>query len=486
MNEEEAKISNNSQLLNLKRIIEKISSNKDNQESISKAKRYYANENDVLTEGALSSVSIDPLRSADNRIPHNFHEVMVDEKVSYLLSYPVLIDIDNNKEINESVLKILGSDYERKMKNQGIEASNAGTSWVHYWYQSKDDKKDSQLPVKDKFEFKYALVPSEQIIPIYSNGLERDLEGVIRYYATSEYTDDSDKLQKFSYIEYWTKTDAKIWKFKDEQFKTINYEELIEFSHVLGEVPFIEFANNMKKQSDLDKYLHLIDLYDRVFSGFANDLDDIQEIIYILENYGGQDLAEFKQDLKEFKAVKVDSMDGSKGDVRTLKIDIPVEARKTILELLKKQIYESGQALQQEQETFGSSSGIALKFFYRKLELKAGAMETEFRSGLARLIKAILKYLGIENYNKITQTWTRNMISNDSDAMEIINKSIGLLDETTLIENHPFVDDVEKVLERKRKEEARLYESDYPVLVNSNGEDELQENKLLNNLENKE
>ncbi len=55
---------------------------------------------------------------------------------------------------------------------------------------------------------------------------------------------------------------------------------------------------------------------------------------------------------------------------KTLEIEIPVEARKVILEILKKQIYESSQGLQQDVESVGNASGVALKFFYRKLELK--------------------------------------------------------------------------------------------------------------------
>ncbi len=41
----------------------------------------------------------DPLRSADNRIAHNFHQILVDEKASYMFTYPVIFDIENDKKI---------------------------------------------------------------------------------------------------------------------------------------------------------------------------------------------------------------------------------------------------------------------------------------------------------------------------------------------------------------------------------------------------
>ena len=72
-------------------------------------------------------------------------------------------------------------------------------------------------------------------------------------------------------------------------------------------------------------------MYDRVYSGFFNDLEDIQEIIFVLSGYGGTNLAEFLGDLKKFKTVNLDEDEGKPG-LSTLTIDIPVEAREKMLE----------------------------------------------------------------------------------------------------------------------------------------------------------
>ena len=57
----------------------------------------------------------------------------------------------------------------------------------------------------------------------------------------------------------------------------------------------------------------LIDAYDKVFSGFLNDLKDTKEIIFVLTNYGGADLEEFLQDLKKYKAIKLDDNGSGEG-----------------------------------------------------------------------------------------------------------------------------------------------------------------------------
>lgn len=194
-------------------------------------------------------------------------------------------------------------------------------------------------------------------------------------------------------------------------------------------------------------------------SGYANDMEDIQQIIYILENYGGQDLDEFKTNLKRYKTIEVESNEiQGKGDFRTIQIDIPVEARKVILEELKKQIYEFAQGLQQDVESFGNASGVALKFFYRKLELKCGVTETEFRGGISELVGAILRYKGIP-YKKIQQTYTRNMISNDVENAQIAQQSVGVVPTKVILQNHPWIDDVDEALKLLDEEKIQLENS---------------------------
>ena len=308
--------------MKLEKIKRIISNDKIRAETISKEKKYYEVENDILKNGVRpKDQGKDPLRSADNRIAHNFHQILVDEKASYMFTYPVIFDIENDKKINSEVNKVLGDDFTRKSKNLCIEASNVGCAWLHYWIKEDVEGKSK--------EFKYELVNTEEIIPIYDNGLERVLNAVIRYYTVLEAVEDEIDDQVFFYIEYWTKETMERWKFKDSYTGDEIVEEHESIKHNLGNVPFIEFANNSLKRSDLSKYKVLIDLYDKVMSGFANDLEDIQQIIYILENYGGEDLGEFLGDLKRYKAIKTES-DGYGGGVKTLQIEIPVEARKVI------------------------------------------------------------------------------------------------------------------------------------------------------------
>ena len=81
--------------------------------------------------------------------------------------------------------------------------------------------------------------------------------------------------------------------------------------------------------SDLDNIKALVDTYDKVYSGFANDLEDIQKIIFLLTNYDGTDLGSFLSDIKKYKTVKMQSSGADdRSGLETLTIDILVEARR--------------------------------------------------------------------------------------------------------------------------------------------------------------
>ena len=78
-----------------------------------------------------------------------------------------------------------------------------------------------------------------------------------------------------------------------------------DYRHDFGEVPFIPFYNNNIHTDDLRNIKPLIDVYDKVYSGFINDLDDIQELIFVLSGYGGEDLNSFLSDLKKYKTIPI-------------------------------------------------------------------------------------------------------------------------------------------------------------------------------------
>ncbi|WP_182185548.1 phage portal protein [Pectinatus frisingensis] len=432
------------------------------------AERYYRNKNDILyKKNADEENAENPLRSADNRVPRNFYGLLVNQKASYMFTAPPLFDV-GSQESNQVISDTLGDIYAKNCKDLCVKASNTGMAWVHYW-------------VDDKQVFDYGIIDAKEIIPIWDSHLNKKLLAVLRVYKNID-----DEGKTWNIYEYWTDTEC--WSFQKLDDDTIDCE-LIPYSmfmnfadagsgtapnqlkHDFGKIPFIPFPNNNICTGDLDNIKALVDTYDKVYSGFANDLEDIQEIIFLLTNYNGANLNEFLADIKKYKTVKLQSIgaDDHSG-LETLTIDIPVEAREKLLDMTRKAIFEQGQGVDPQPQDFGNASGVALKYLYSLLELKAGLMETEFRLGFGMLIRAICDLKGIK-IKTLTQTWTRTAIANDLELATICKDSVGIISNKTILKNHPFVENADEEEKRLAKEKEQLAaESDsYKAAFNKEG-----------------
>lgn len=447
------------------------------------AERYYRVENDILTtqetdvNKKLSKKQTDPtsaIRMADNRVPHNYFPLILNQKAGYLFTIPPQFDVGEDKpELNKKINTILGSSFSQVCKRLSINAGIKEVGWLHCWV----------APAKGRNEdhFKYAVVPTEQVIPVYGSGLEDNLDAVVRFYIEQDYNDSTE----YQVFELWDgKGCYKVRRNKgtDNNYSSSDFADLMEYESIplvsaegeedgftsyfehsfaeMEEIPFIPFYNNGIPQDDLVPIKRMIDVYDSVYSGFANDLEDIQEIIWIITNYGGADLDSFMNDLNRFKSVKVDDDgEGLKGGVETMTIQIPVEARDKLLEITRKEIFIAGQGVNPHEENLSNTSGTALKFIYSLLELKAGLAETEFRVGFDKLIMLMMAFAGDDPYTNIQQEWKRSSITNTVEEAEVIRNVSKYSSQEAITKANPIVDNWQEELEaieRDKVAQAKL------------------------------
>lgn len=410
------------------------------------ANRYYACKNDILFCDKNKERETEPLHKADNRVCSSLYNLLVNQKSSYMFTAPPLFDV-GDKSANKLIAEQLGDKYAKNCKSLCIKASNEGLSWVHYYI--KDNK------------FTWAVLDGKNVIPIFNDDLNVDLIGVLRVFQRVDELTGS----VYEVCQLWTDTECCAYEYDitnniDNGLRPYNMfyidntlisgtEPTNYYKNPFGKVPFIAFYNNDLMSSDLENIKGLIDTYDKTYSGFANDLEDIQEVIMILTGYEGEDLKSFLADLKKYKTVKLDADDNS--SLQTLTIDIPVEAREKLLTMTRKAIFEQGQGVDPDPGNFGNSSGVALKYLYSLLELKAGLLETEFRLGFAKLVRAICDYMQIP-CDKIEQIWTRTSINNDTELAQIATQSQGIISNETIVKNHPWVESPEKELAQIKQE----------------------------------
>ena len=426
-------------------------------QEIKKAEKYYENRNDILneknpTDKDKKNSDGNPMRSADNRVSHPWHQLLVDQKAAYSMTIPPTFDVED-EDMNSEVEKLLGDSYAKVAKDLAVNAANAGESWIHVW-------KDHEY---ENF-FRYAVVDSKQIIAIYDKKLNEKLKGILRVY--DDFLDNGDEVVVY---EYWNDKECHMFSrpkdASDDDLVENNTIQIIDkstgevvettnnFEHDWpGYVPFVRFSNNPLRQSDLQKYKKLIDVYDKVYSGFINDLDDVQEIIYVLTNYGGEDKQEFLNDLKRFKMVQLEADKDEPGGIETLAIEIPVEARTKMLEITREAIFTHGQGVDPQKNIGQNNSGVALKHMYSLLELKVSMLETEFRQGFAELVRFILFYFDSDPDVSIKQTWTRTAINDDLEKADVISKLAPVTSQETIAKQNPLVEDWQQEIEQQQKE----------------------------------
>jgi len=426
--------------------------------------RYYRSKSDI-TEREMYYYNSQGQKVVDStkenhKLVNNWHKLLVDQKVSYLVGRPMVFTVEDsqegqpNAEFAEKIELLLGDEWDDIVADVATNTSNKGTEWLH-------------LYIDKKGYFKYIIAPAEEIIPVYDSAAKNNLEALLRYYSVK--INGKERYR----AEWWTRDDLTIYIENDVGDFALDLSETpnpaMHFNldgkgQGWGKVPFIEFPNNSFKTSDLEVTKSLVDEYDMSFSDFANNNAEIQEIITILKGYEGTDLAEFKQNLRFYKVIKLRA-DSSAG-VDTLEFNIPTEAKKELLDRLEENIFMFGQGVNVKTDRFGNSpSGASLQFLYTLLDLKVSMMERKFKSSVKRMLWFTTTYINMEwhkefNPEEVKATFRKNRIKNTKEEVETLRASRDMISDETIVSLHPLIEDGTKeyqlLLEQRKAQTASM------------------------------
>lgn len=435
---------NSDNLDTLKSNIEQVLKNEESSERIALAKEgvdYYKNKTAILNATQVyydedGNEQTDPTK-ANNKLRHSFYPLLVKQKVGYLVGKPMNFMCDDTK-VFEYIKSVLGEKWDSTVQTLVTAASNKGEEWL-YCYIDHEGK------------FDYVVCPMEQIVPLYDNTFKTRLMGIIRHYKVVNLANE-----EVTHVEYWTL--EKVMYFEDsggglEYVGDAPHFTVNEQGYSFGLLPFVQFKNNEDMTNDLSLVKDLIDNYDKVTSGLANDLDDIQQAIYVLKGYQGTDPVEFQKNLRFYRLIKVDEQ----GGVSKLEVNIPVTAKDSHLNRLEADIYRMGMGVDVSAEKLGNSSGVALKFIYSLLDLKCDMVEIQFKKGIKHLLGLMSAWYGVINgtpfdRNTVKCTFNRSLIINTKEMITNVVNSNRLVSGKTMLANHPFVTDVDFELEQMMKE----------------------------------
>lgn len=168
-----------------------------------------------------------------------------------------------------------------------------------------------------------------------------------------------------------------------------------------GFIPFFRMDNCKKQVSALPPIKDLIDDYDLCNCGLSNNIQDTNEALYVVRGFQGDNLDELMTNIRAKKHIGVDE----DGGVDVMTVAIPVEARKTKMEIDEKNIYRFGFALNTAGlKDTAATTNLAIQSAYSLLELRAKKLENRLKPFLRKLIDVVLKEINEENGTGYSQS----------------------------------------------------------------------------------
>ena len=215
-------------------------------------------------------------------------------------------------------------------------------------------------------------------------------------------------------------------------------------------LPIAILYGNDTHESELVGLRGSIDCYDFIKSGFANQIDDTSGVYWILKNTGAmddKDLAQFVQRMKSVKATMVDGSDGTAAEAHTL--DVPVEARKTMLDILRRDLYEDAQMLDVSALSAVEKTTTEILAAYQSQDNKCA----DFEYFLIDFIRQICAVAGIDDPEP---AFTWNKVINQAEITNMVISAAEFLDVETTLRHLPWLLPEEVPVILKRRDEADL------------------------------
>lgn len=450
----------------LKEILREDSSS-ERKKRMEEGERYFRGEHDILKRDFRRSPVSETGKNGEesiqmffnpNRSNHHcmnpFHHTLVAQKTAYLVGREPTITVKGgNTAFEKALAGFVDEQCNGMLQNWVIGAANKGVEYLHIYYDEEGD-------------FRYCIVPAEEIIAIYDEVYQQEIKEVIRYYDIKILEEGKEKTKRR--VEWWTAENVTYYtensdgEFLKDSMKghwtvteMLDGEEVETVSHGWNRVPFIPLRNNEREMTDLQLVKGLIDAYDYVSSEGTNNLLDMVDLYWVIQGYGGETANAVARKLKVNKAVQISD---SSGSVEAKQVELPVEGRLEWMKMLRKDIFHFGMGVDTDSDDWGrAASGVALKFQYAMFYLKINGIVPEIK----RAMKCFLRF-AVEDMNRRNGTdWNwkdilvilnTNGITDDLETMQIIKESKDIVSEKTLLGKHPFVEDVNSEMEQLARE----------------------------------
>lgn len=380
----------------------------------------------------------------DNRIPVNFAKYIADTMNGFFMGIPIKTAHDS-----EAVSDFL----EQFEQYNDIDDVNAELSKICCIF-----GRGYEMYYVDAFEklcVRY-LSPMNAFMIYDDSILEKPLFFV-------HYYDDADGVEKGSF------SDGRVVRWFANRGSYIFSEE--EKPHAFDGVPATEYIENAERMGIFESVLPMINAYNKALSEKANDVDYFADAyLKIL----GASLSEEK--LAELRDTRIINLEGDETDkiiVEFLSKPNADTTQENLIDRLERLIFQISMVANINDENFGTSSGIALKYKLQSMSNLAKTKERKFTVGMNRRYRLIFSNplasgqgatLSKEDWVGIRYKFTMNIPANLLEESQIAGNLSGLVSQETQLSVLSIVENAKQEIDRMEEEQDKTgYTTDYPL-----------------------
>ena len=416
------------------------------------ARQYYLNDQAILYNRLFAQNELGEFEEAfaeNNKVIDNELQRMVNQKTAHLASNTMTVLKDSYKVASNSVekLSVILKEY---LQSDIREIVREAILFQESYYDCSRRK----------------ILVSEHVIPLKGSFESPDDEGVISIEPHTFFDNNSDILLYYDITVYkFAPTDIqaplsyhtvpqKIRMDYDISPFTGKYKELVEgtIQNLPPKGKLIKFQST---NSLFVKLKGLQDALNRMLSTLINNiLEDKRSTIYVIENYSGQNLGEFRRNVLTHGVIPIQTVEGIKGDVKTLKIEVNTENLKVCINEVKKAIIRNAGGYDMEDLKSGvTPNQMTIKAIFNEISLDSDDIEILFEKPLRKLVAFVMSM--DENAPELpTIKFNRsNVVIESQQIIDAINLK-GFLPRLSIIKRLPKVINPEEEYEALLKEEG--------------------------------
>ena len=212
-----------------------------------------------------------------------------------------------------------------------------------------------------------------------------------------------------------------------------------------GALPVVPLYANSEHRSELSTAIKAkIDAYDRIASDFVDNLDQANDVYWVLNNFGGNtsEMLDMLRQVREYRMVaNISDGTGSGSTAEPRSFEVPYNARQTALAILSRELYKDSMAMDMQELTGGSLTNVAIRTATANLNLKADRFEWQIFS----FVQQLLRLSGHETEDIV---FRRQTIANDSETVADIAIMRDYIDDRTALELNPYIpaDQIDRIL----------------------------------------